>query len=263
MLLIRLDRTIRSICSLNRNQEFKHLLRLSNPASGGALLDVGSGDGFWTHRFAEHFDSSVGLEPDSQSLALAQQLYGSQARYVHGFAEDLCFADESFECVVSMSCFEHFKDSQTALRECYRVLKPGGRIAISVDSLLAENSTVDFRAWHKRKYFVTEYFSEERLASMMRQAGFEPEAQRTVHIVNSRTSARLRELYLRAPQRWLILFPMLYLLVLLCDRCRHKVHGQVLVMTACKPCSLVIEQFPFERQLQQTRLAGTLPRSDS
>jgi ubiquinone/menaquinone biosynthesis C-methylase UbiE len=235
MLLTRLDRAVRSICSLNRNREFKHLLRHLTPALGCTLLDVGSGDGFWTHRFAQHFDSSVGLEPDSHALALAQRVYGRQARYVRGFAEDLCFAEESFDSVVSVSCLEHFRDPQTALQECYRVLKRGGRIAISVDSLLTENSTQDFRSWHKRKYFVTEYFSEQHLTSMLRQAGFEPESHRTVHIFNSRTSARLREFYLREPRRWLILFPVLYLLVLLCDRYQKNVPGQVLVMTACKP----------------------------
>jgi ubiquinone/menaquinone biosynthesis C-methylase UbiE len=235
MVLTRLDRTVRSICSLNRNREFKHLLRQLTPALGGTLLDVGSGDGFWTHRFARHFDSSVGLEPDAHALALAQRLYGTRTRYVRGFAEELCFAEESFDCVVSVSCFEHFRDSQIALQECYRVLKPGGRIAISVDSLLTENSAQDFRSWHQQKYFVTGYFSEQHLTSMLRQAGFEPESHRTVHILNSRTSARLRASYLRQPQRWLILFPVLYLLVLLCDRYQKNMPGQVLVMSACKP----------------------------
>jgi len=37
-----------------------------------------------------------------------------------------------------------------------RVLKLGGRLAISVDSLLPENSSASYRVWHKPRHFVTQ-----------------------------------------------------------------------------------------------------------
>src|SRR5216110_1409311 len=115
-LLNRLNAAIRSYCSLNRNREFALLSQRARQSTREALLDIGSGDGFWTERFAKHFENSYGLEPDPRALRTAQKLHGARTRYVHGFAENLCFEDEAFDCVVSVSCFEHFRDPQAAIQ---------------------------------------------------------------------------------------------------------------------------------------------------
>src|SRR5262245_39129756 len=231
----RMNAAVRSYCSLNRNREFALLRQRVEESSPGALLDIGSGDGFWTERFARHFELSYGLERDPQPLRTAQKLHGARTRYVHGFAEDLCFENEAFDCVVSVSCFEHFRSAQAALHESYRVLKPGGKLAISVDSLLPENSSKEFRAWHSKKYFVTEYFSQKRLTEMLVEAGFIVEHRHTRHLITSPLSARLRELYLHHPRSLLLLFPLLYLLVLVADAWGRQVPGQIVVMSARKP----------------------------
>jgi ubiquinone/menaquinone biosynthesis C-methylase UbiE len=231
----RANAAIRSYCSLNRNREFTLLRKRAEESTRGALLDIGSGDGFWTERFAQSFASSYGLEPDPQALRTAQKLHGERTKYVHGFAENLCFEDEAFDCVVSVSCVEHFRSAQAALQESFRVLKPGGKLAISVDSLLQDNSSKGFRAWHSKKYFVTEYFSEKRLTELLVNAGFIVEHRHTRHLINSRFSARLRELYLHHPRSLLLCFPLLYLLVLAGDRWGKQLPGQIVVMSARKP----------------------------
>jgi len=234
-LLKRINAAIRSHCSLNRNREFSLLMQRAGESTRGALLDIGSGDGFWTERFARYFEASYGLEPDPRALRTAQKLHGVRTHYVHGFAESLCFEDEAFDCVVSVSCFEHFRNAQAALQESYRVLKAGGKLAISVDSLLPANSSPEFRSWHSKKYFVTEYFSERRLTEMLVTAGFAVEHRHTRHLISSRFSARVREMYLRHPRLLLLLFPLLYALVLLGDRWGKQVPGQIVVMSANKP----------------------------
>lgn len=233
--LHRLNAAIRSYCSLNRNREFALLCQRADESARGALLDIGSGDGFWTERFARHFEYSCGLEPDPQALRTAQRLHGARTRYVHGFAENLCFEDQSFDCVVSVSCFEHFRSVQAALHESFRVLKPGGTLAISVDSLLPDNSSKAFRSWHSKKYFVTEYFSEKRLTELLVEAGFIVEHRHTRHLITSRLSAGVRELYLHHPRPLLLLFPLLYLLVLAADGWGKQLPGQIVVMSARKP----------------------------
>lgn len=243
-ILNRLNAAIRSYCSLNRNREFALLRKCAQESRRGTLLDIGSGDGFWTERFARHFESAYGLEPDPQAMRTAQKLHGSRTRYVHGFAENLCFEREAFDCVVSVSCFEHFRSAQAAVHESFRVLAPGGRLAISVDSLLPENSSPAFRRWHSTKYFVTEYFSEKRLAEMMVDAGFIVEHRHTRHLINSPVSARIRELYLHHPRLLLPFFPLLYFLVLLADRRGNRMPGQIVVMSARKPGRLQADRQP-------------------
>lgn len=44
----------------------------------------------------------------------------------------LSFPDESMQFVLSFECFEHFSDYKAGLRECARVLKPGGRVLITL-----------------------------------------------------------------------------------------------------------------------------------
>jgi SAM-dependent methyltransferase len=54
----------------------------------------------------------------------------------------LTFPDESFNCVISLDCFEHFPDFVKAFQECRRVLKPGGRMLWSVPfSRVRQNAT--------------------------------------------------------------------------------------------------------------------------
>jgi ubiquinone/menaquinone biosynthesis C-methylase UbiE len=235
MSLMRLISKVKSVCSLNRRREFKELLRRIAPTKQDSLLDIGSGDGYWTNQFALWAGRTVGLEPDPHALNLARSLHGRGITFQQGFAEKLPFDDSSFDCIVSVSCFEHFRDAQQALDECFRVLKPGGRLAISVDSLLPQNSRAQFRSWHSKKYFVTEYFGEQRLISMFTRSGLRPGQEPVTHLLNSQGSALIRELFLRNPVRWLPAFPALYSMVLYLDRRKPNMPGQVLVATAFKP----------------------------
>jgi hypothetical protein len=89
-----------------------------------------------------------------------------------------------------------------------RVLKPGGRLALSVDSLLPQNSPSAFRAWHQHRHFVTQYFHQDELLGMLKTVGLHCESERTVHLFRSRLAARLRQLFIRHPRVWLPLFPL-------------------------------------------------------
>ena len=235
MYFTRIDRMSRSLLTLNRDREYKTLNQMLALSSTDHVLDVGSGDGFWTARFATHCGQITGLEPDEHILAYARTLYQCpNVEYVRGNAESLPYPNSTFDKVVSISCLEHFADPLQGLREMTRVLKPGGRLAISVDSLLPENSPLSFREWHKRRHFVTHYFNREELLSMMKTVGLHCEPERTEHLFRSRLAARIRQLFIPRVRFWLPLFPLLYGVVRLADWMEDDMHGQIIVVTATR-----------------------------
>ena len=234
-LLTRIGRISRSLFTLNRDREYQGLKRMLDLRPSDHLLDVGSGDGFWTARFAAHSARVMGLEPDERMLTLARTLYQRpNVEYIQGSAESIPYPNGTFDKVVSVSCLEHFNDPLQGLREMARVLKPGGRLAISVDSLLAQNSPLSFREWHARRHFVTHYFNQEELLGMMKSVGFRCEPERTEHLFRSRLAARLRQLFIRRPRMLLPLFPLLYAIVRLSDRMVNDMHGQIIIVTGIR-----------------------------
>jgi ubiquinone/menaquinone biosynthesis C-methylase UbiE len=227
----RLNRTARSILTLNRDREYGNICRLVTPGTMDRLLDVGSGDGFWTVRFARQCANVIGLEPDTVALRYALALHRRpNLAFVEGSAESLPFPDSSFDKVVSISSLEHFGDPLQALREMARVLKPGGRIGLSVDSLSEENSSASFREWHRRRHLVTNYFSQDELEEALDEAGLQ--ADETVHLLTSRIAVGLRQAFVRHPRYWLPMFPLFYSAVRLADQISNGTHGQIIVASA-------------------------------
>ncbi|MEO8326031.1 MAG: class I SAM-dependent methyltransferase [Nitrospirota bacterium] len=235
MYLTRIDRICRSVLTLNRDREFSTLKSMLALKKTDTVLDAGSGDGYWTASFAKDCGHIIGIDPGWQALQHAKMLYNyPNIDYVQSFGESLPFPDKSFDKVVSISCLEHFNDPFQGLREMARVLKPGGRLALSVDSLLPENSSLAFREWHKKRHFVTKYFSQDEMQGMLEQVGIKYEKPSTVHLIRSSAAIRSREIFIRRPRLLLPLFPIFYSIVRVADWMSYDTHGQMFVVTGTR-----------------------------
>jgi SAM-dependent methyltransferase len=100
-------------------------LRLPVP---GRLLDVGGGTG----RIAALVRPLVAqvVICDLSPAMLRQARAKCDCDGLQSWAERLPFSDASFERVLVVDALHHFADQQAAVRELWRVLKPGGRLVI-------------------------------------------------------------------------------------------------------------------------------------
>jgi SAM-dependent methyltransferase len=99
-------------------------LRLLGPGPG-RLVDVGCGGGSHMLAFAQAGWSAVGVDVSEAQLALAR---ARGCEVVKARAEELPFADASFDAAVSMWTHADVDDYAAVLREVARVLRPDGRL---------------------------------------------------------------------------------------------------------------------------------------
>lgn len=105
---------------------------------GCRLLEVGCGPGFVTARILERWPSIHVTAVDHDAMLLARArgaLPSSRVTMLGGAAEALPCEDAAFDAVLFRYVLQHLPDLRKAVREAWRVLRPGGRaFAIDVDA---------------------------------------------------------------------------------------------------------------------------------
>jgi SAM-dependent methyltransferase len=102
--------------------------------TGDRVLDVGCGTGVFARHAAERAGLTgrvTGLDLNEGMLAVARRLRPG-IEWRQGDAGKMPFADGAFDVAASQMAFMFFPDPVAALREMWRVLAPGGRLAVLV-----------------------------------------------------------------------------------------------------------------------------------
>jgi SAM-dependent methyltransferase len=112
-------------------EKLHHLPRLVpfDQYRGRRVLEVGCGAGTDLVRFARNGAMASGVDLAPSSIALAKQnvaLEGVRANLLVADGETLPFADRSFDLVYAHGVVQYTTDDRALVRECRRVLKPGG-----------------------------------------------------------------------------------------------------------------------------------------
>lgn len=112
----------------------EHVVRLAHLQPGHSVLDVACGTGALARQAAHAVlpgGTATGLDRNDGMLAVAQRVApGIEWRL--GLAEDLPFDDNRFDAVVSQFGLMFFDDRRKAIGEMWRVLRPGGHLAVAV-----------------------------------------------------------------------------------------------------------------------------------
>lgn len=129
----------------NHNTAFHEELVRDVKIRGGRVLDIGCGDGLLLQRLAPVAQHVVGIDPDPEIIALAQQRLADVSN-VSLITEDFLTMpipseDERYDTVICVASLHHM-DLQVALLKMRDFVAPGGRILVI--GLSADKSVVDF-----------------------------------------------------------------------------------------------------------------------
>ena len=99
---------------------------------GHQVLDLGCGTGRVAQVLVPHVSKVVGIDIEPEMVIKAKGAV-PEAEFVVADARDLSLFDRNqYDCVVARMIFHHILDGlKDAVKECHRVLKPGGRLVIA------------------------------------------------------------------------------------------------------------------------------------
>src|SRR6267142_1932221 len=102
-------------------------------ARGLKVLEIGCGLGTDGAQFAESGADYTGVDLTEAAVELARkrfELFDFPGKFQTADAENLDFADESFDLVYSHGVLHHTPQTEKAIKEIHRVLRPGGRAVV-------------------------------------------------------------------------------------------------------------------------------------
>lgn len=221
-----------------RRIQWEIIERYLQPSKGEKILDVASGNGFYSQKMALKGAVVIGIDMDPVRVSHAKEFHWIEGlTYDHGNAENLPYDAETFDKVVSVCALEHFNDPQKAVSEMARVLKPGGLLVLHVDSFTYHEIDEATRDRHRKNYFVNNYFTHQTLGKIHENVGL-----KVLEHCYSFRSKVAHKLYLWSEKRghtgwaFLMMFPLGYTLCKLGDgMSKTKEEGYDLYTKAIKP----------------------------
>ena len=164
------------------------LVEVAAPQKGEHVLDVGTGTGLVAHLVAPRVSpgSVIGIDLSDHMLAIARSKKSKNVQFLGMAAERLVFKPETFELVTMGEALAYLGNPTDALAEAHRVLRAGGRLAVSCQrrSLSTRAQDLFFQGLAplaRRHYLSLPRYSSERarfgepdvLPQLLNGAGFE------------------------------------------------------------------------------------------
>jgi SAM-dependent methyltransferase len=165
---------------------------------GEVVLDLGSGAGadvLISARRVGPTGRAIGLDMTDEMLALARanaaEAGVGNVEFVKGYLEDMPLGDESVDVVISNCVINLSGDKPQAIREAARVLRPGGRFAVSdviADPDMDAQTGADMAAWTG---CIAGALTETEFRSALADGGFEDVEIRETHRVHEHAAAAI------------------------------------------------------------------------
>lgn len=168
---------------LNGFYERPAMINLAGDVRGRRVLDAGCGSGPLAQALGDRGARVTGFDSSEAMIALARQRLGAEAELLLAdLGRPLPFGDDAFDDVVASLVFHYLEDWLGPLREVRRVLRPGGRLIMSVnhpilypwtnpgsdyfkptrysDELVFDGQPAILTYWHRPLHAMTDAFAE-------------------------------------------------------------------------------------------------------
>jgi ubiquinone/menaquinone biosynthesis C-methylase UbiE len=139
------------------------LIRNANKSS--SILDLGcAGGSMILFLNSQGFRSVSGIDISPDAISICSRRKAGKVSMMD--ARNLELPQGAFDMVVASDILEHIDKDQQAMKECFRVLKPGGKLVAFVPAFESLWSEHDVVAQHQRRY------SKKEFLRRLRSAGF-------------------------------------------------------------------------------------------
>ena len=119
---------LKRITLIHRERKRIDIMYLHNTRPG-RLLEVGCGAGHLLAKLRSLGWKTEGQEVDSRAAENARNFYDFPVHL--GALEDLSLPENSFDAIIMNHVVEHVHDPTALLTECYRILRPNGRLTVT------------------------------------------------------------------------------------------------------------------------------------
>lgn len=144
--------------------------------AGRTVLEVGCGEGYGTDLLARTARHVLGIDYDALTAAHAHAAYPT-ARFVRANLAALPVPSASVDVVATLQVIEHVWNHSEFVRECLRVLRPGGLLLVTTPNRLTFSPGLDapINPFHTKEFTATE------LSGLIAANGFGIEAVLGLH----------------------------------------------------------------------------------
>ncbi|TDD42711.1 class I SAM-dependent methyltransferase [Saccharopolyspora elongata] len=165
--------------------------------AGQRVLDLGCGAGRHAFELYRRGADVIAFDQDVEELENVAAMFaamkaenqvpdGAAAQTVSGDALALPFPDEHFDCVIASEIMEHIPEDEKAMRELVRVVKPGGRVVVTVPRAWPEKICWALSdEYHQVEGGHVRIYSADELIGKLRDAGLRPAFRHYAHALHS------------------------------------------------------------------------------
>jgi len=139
----------------------------------GRLLDVGTGFGFFLVEMKKRGWEAAGVEISQRAIDYAREALG--LTILRGPLEKAAFPDNDFDAVTAFYVVEHLSHPMAFLRECRRILKPGGLLLLRYPHTTPIKNLLRFLGIKNRLYDLPAHlsdFSPKIIQQCLEKVGF-------------------------------------------------------------------------------------------